>query len=65
MKGGPFEHERHRSPGEMTSQNAERLDFDQSLVVAILGMKMGRVMIVEVHPNHNSEKSRQLRHYYI
>jgi hypothetical protein len=65
MKRGPFEHQRHRSPRQLTSDYGECLYFNQGLEFAIQRMEMGRFMIAEVHSNHNPKEPSYLGHLFL
>jgi len=43
VKGCPFEYQCHGSPREISSEDGERLDLNESLVFAIFGMEMRRI----------------------
>jgi len=38
---------------EISSEDGERLDLNESLVFAIFGMEMRRTVVAKVHSNHN------------
>lgn len=40
MKGCPFEYQRHGSPRELSPENGERVNLNESLVFAVFGVEM-------------------------
>ena len=65
MKRGPFEDEGQGSPRQVTPEYGERLYFNEGLEFAILGVEMGRFVVIEVHPNHNPKESSHLGHSFL
>jgi hypothetical protein len=65
MKRSPLEHQRHRSPRQLTSEYRECIYFHEGFEFAVLCMKMGRFVIPEVHANHNPKESSYLRHSFL
>jgi hypothetical protein len=64
MKGCPFEHQRHGSPREFSSEDGERFDLNEGLVFAIFGVEMCRAVISKVHSNHDPKESSYLMHFF-
>ena len=64
MKGCPFEYQRHGSPRELSPENGERVNLNESLVFAVFGVEMCRGVVSKVHSNHNPKESSYLRHFF-
>jgi hypothetical protein len=54
--GGPFEHQGPGAAGQITFENAQRLNLDLCAPVGVVRMKMRRRMVIVVHPNRDAEK---------
>jgi predicted RNase H-like HicB family nuclease len=63
VKDSPFEYQRQGSPREFSAGYGEGLYVDQGFELAIFGMKMRRIVIIEVHSNHDPKESRHLGHF--
>ena len=59
---GPFDHEPHRARRQATGEDGQVADLDQSNFAAVLGMKMGRIVIVKEYLDDDSEETADLRH---
>src|ERR1017187_5712 len=64
MKGCPFEYQRHGSPRELSPENGERVNLNESIVFAIFGVEMCRAVVSKVHSKHNPQKTGYLRHFF-
>ena len=62
MHGRPFHHESKRSRSQLSLDQPEGFDVDDSLIPAVLCMKMRRRVIVKMHLDHNPVKPAQFRH---
>lgn len=58
----PFYHQSQNSRRKAAAEQRHRLDGDQSFVLSIARMKMGRRMIIVIHRYDDSEKAADLRH---
>jgi hypothetical protein len=65
MKGCPFEDQRHGPPRKVSPKDGKRLNLNKGFIFSIFGMKMRRIVIVEVHPNHNPKESSYLGHSFL
>ena len=57
MHGCPLQYQRERPSGELASKDSESFHLDQSLMFAVDGVKVRRLMIVVIEPNDDSEKT--------
>jgi len=62
MEHRPFQNEGERTTGQGPSVHAQRLNFNECLVLAIEGMEVRRIVIPRVHPDGNAKKARQFRY---
>ena len=49
---------------ELSPENGERVNLNESLVFAIFGVEMCRAVVSKVHSNHNPKESGYLRHFF-
>jgi hypothetical protein len=59
---GPFDYKAYYARRQVTGENREIADVDQSNVAALLGVKVWWGMIVEEHLDHDTEESAYFRH---
>src|SRR2546426_1719833 len=62
MQGGPFCHHSQGASWETTTENGQRIDVDENLVLAVLGMEVGRVVVVVEDPDDDPVEAADLRH---
>lgn len=58
----PFEHKGQCSTRELASVNTQCVNLNQRLEFSVRGVKMGRLMIVEEHSDHDPKKTADFRH---
>jgi hypothetical protein len=62
MKRRPFEYHRRSTIREGALENRDRLDSDLSFAPGIIGMDMRRIVVVEIHSNHDAKEAADLGH---
>ena len=62
MKSSPLDHQRQGTGRKIAVKHAERLDAELGFGTAVMCMEMRRLVIEEVHADHDTEESRDLRH---
>jgi len=58
---GPFENHRHRPAWRHTLEEGNRFDSNLRLPLSIGGVKVRRIVVIELHPNHDAKKPADLR----
>jgi hypothetical protein len=58
----PFDDKGQDPWGEITGENANRIDSNTGLNAAVMGVKVGRQVIVEVHPDDDPKEAGDLGH---
>src|SRR3569623_957404 len=58
----PFEHESQGSTRQLAFDDFHRAQIDQFLRIAVNGVKMGRGVIREIHPNQDAVEGADRRH---
>ena len=58
----PFGHHPERTSRQVATENSERVDIDENLVLSVLGVKVGRIVVVVEDPDHDSVEATDLRH---
>ena len=61
MQGGPFCHHSQRASREATTEDGQRTDVDENLVFAVLGMEVGRVVVVVEDLDDDAVEATDLR----
>ena len=56
MFKGPFDNHRFGSFGQFALNNLQRFDQNDGLVFPIISVKMGRIMVIVIHPYQNAEE---------
>lgn len=62
MQGGPFCHHSQGAGWQATAENGQGVDVDENLVIAVLGMEVGRVVVVVEDPDDDPVEAADLRH---
>ena len=62
MKGRPFNDHRRRTIRKIPFQENDRLNPNLCLIPTIDGMEVRWIMIVELHTNHDAEKTADFWH---
>ena len=55
-------HHSQSASRETTTEDRQRIDVDENLVLAILGMEVGRVVVVVEDPDDDPVEATDLRH---
>src|SRR5712691_4296243 len=62
MQGGPFRHHSQGASRETATQDGQRGEADENLVLTILGMEVGRVVVVVEDLDDDAVETGDLRH---
>ena len=62
IDAGPFHHQTNSSRGQPACEDGQVVDIDQCFVLAVIGVKMRRAVVVKKHLDHDTEKSANFRH---
>jgi len=62
MLGGPFDRETQSTRWKPPVEDLKAPDRDLNLEFAVHGVEVGRVVIIEVHPDDDPKEARDLRH---
>jgi len=62
MQGGPFCRHSQGASWETAAENGQRIDVDENLVFAVLGMEVGRVVVIVEDPDDDPVEAADLRH---
>ena len=65
MERCPLEYQRRGSPREASPEDRKRLYINKGLIFAIFGVKICRIVIPEVHSNHDPKESGYLWHFVL
>ena len=57
MQGSPFRHESESASRETATENGQRTDANEDLMLAVLGVEVGRVVVVVNHSHYPSYPS--------
>src|SRR3989337_1192760 len=63
MKGRPFNDHGRRPIRELPFQKEARINPNPRLIPGIDGMEVWRIMIVEIHANHDAEETADFWHW--
>ena len=61
----PLGHESHRARRQLSGDHGQAADCDHGLVLGVLSMEVRRLVIVEVHRDHDSVEEAEARHHAI
>src|SRR3989338_3659065 len=60
-QGGPLRHHSQGATRQTAAEDGQRTDVDENLVLAVLGMEVGRVVVVVEDPDDDPVEATDLR----